>query len=134
MARRVEVVGAVLKDGDLIFAAKRGAGREMAGFWEFPGGKVEAEETPSEALARELAEELQIETRVGELMTTSTYDNGSTVIVLSTFLCEIDAGSPVLKEHAEFRWVPIPMLPNLKWAPADIPTVELLQERFVRHA
>ncbi|WP_311389649.1 (deoxy)nucleoside triphosphate pyrophosphohydrolase [Corynebacterium haemomassiliense] len=131
MLKRIEVVGAVLVHDGRVFAAKRGPGKSMAGFWEFPGGKVEAGETPEDALARELREELMIEARVGAFLTTTAYDTGSAIIELSTYECGLLAGSPVLTEHAESRWVHIPELTDLDWAPADIPTVELLQERFV---
>ena len=131
MAKRIEVVGAVLVHDYQVFAAKRGPGKSMAGCWEFPGGKVEAGETPQEALVRELREELRIEARVGEFLTTTVHGTGSAVIELSTYLCEIIAGSPALMEHTDSRWVAVSELAGLEWAPADIPTVELLQERFM---
>ena len=81
--------------------------KSMAGYWEFPGGKVEAGETPQEALVRELREELRIEARVGEFLTTTVHGTGSAVIKLSTYLCEIIAGSPVLMEHTDSRWVAV---------------------------
>lgn len=130
MAKRIEVVGAALLRDDRVFAAKRGPTKSMAGYWEFPGGKVEAGETSQEALVRELREELRIEARVGEFLTTTAHDTGSAVIELSTYLCELIAGSPVLMEHTDSRWVAVSELAGLEWAPADIPTVKLLQERF----
>lgn len=131
MAKRIEVVGAVFIHEDRVLAAKRGLGKSMAGLWEFPGGKVEPGETPQEALARELREELMIEARVGEFLTATVHDVGATIIELSTYECEFVAGSLVFTEHAESRWVNIAELADLDWAPADIPTVKLLQERFV---
>ena len=130
MARSIDVVGAVILDGELVFAAQRGLGRSMAGYWEFPGGKVEADETPEEALARELREELKIDVTVGEFIVTATHEAGTAVIELSTYLCTIIEGVPVLTEHEEFRWLPVSQLSDVEWAPADIPTVELLRERF----
>lgn len=130
MAKKIEVVGAVLINEDRVFAAKRGPGKSMAGYWEFPGGKVETDETPEEALARELREELKIDVTVGEFIVTATHEAGTAVIELSTYLCTIIEGVPVLTEHEEFRWLPVSELSDVEWAPADIPTVELLQERF----
>ena len=130
MAKKIEVVGAVLINEDRVFAAKRGPGKSMAGYWEFPGGKVEADETPEEALARELREELKIDVTVGEFIVTATHEAGTAVIELSTYLCTIIEGVPVLTEHEEFRWLPVSELSDVEWAPADIPTVELLRERF----
>lgn len=130
MAKKIEVVGAVLINEDRVFAAKRGPGKSMAGYWEFPGGKVEAYETPEAALARELREELKIDVTVGEFIVTATHEADTTVIELSTYLCTIIEGVPVLTEHEEFRWLPVSELSDVEWAPADIPTVELLRERF----
>lgn len=130
MLKRIKVVGAVLVHDGRVFAAKRGPGKSMAGYWEFPGGKVEAGETPEDALARELNEELKIDVSVGEFLVTATHGTGSAVIELSTYLCDLTAGTPVLTEHSESRWVPAAELSVLTWAPADIPTVELLQGRF----
>lgn len=130
MPKEINVVGAVfLKDGS-VFTAKRGAGKSMAGLWEFPGGKIEPGETPEAALARELREELLIEAEVLQPLETTRYKYSFAVVKLSTYLCEILSGTPVLTEHVEVRWVPIPMLPTLEWAPADVPTVDLLQKRF----
>ena len=130
MLKKIEVVGAALIDEDRVFAARRGPGKAMAGYWEFPGGKVETDETPEEALARELREELKIDVTVGEFIVTATHEAGTAVIELSTYLCTIIEGVPVLTEHEEFRWLPVSELSDVEWAPADIPTVELLQERF----
>lgn len=130
MLKRIKVVGAVLVHDGRVFAAKRGPGKSMAGYWEFPGGKVEAYETPEAALARELREELKIDVTVGEFIVTATHEAGTTVIELSTYLCTIIEGVPVLTEHEEFRWLPVSELSDVEWAPADIPTVELLREIF----
>ncbi|WJY97323.1 (deoxy)nucleoside triphosphate pyrophosphohydrolase [Corynebacterium fournieri] len=130
MLKRIKVVGAVLVHDGRVFAAKRGPGKSMAGYWEFPGGKVETDETPEEALARELREELKIDVTVGEFIVTATHEAGTAVIELSTYLCTIIEGVPVLTEHEEFRWLPVSELSDVEWAPADIPTVELLRERF----
>lgn len=130
MLKRIEVVGAVFVHDGRVFAAKRGPGKSMAGYWEFPGGKVEAGETPEDALARELREELQIECAVDEFLVTATREADTAVIELSTYLCTIIEGVPVLTEHEESRWLPVSELCDVEWAPADIPTVELLQERF----
>jgi len=130
MLKRIKVVGAVLVHDGRVFAAKRGPGKSMAGYWEFPGGKVEADETPEEALARELREELKVDVTVGEFIVTATHEAGTVVIELSTYLCTIIEGVPVLTEHEEFRWLPVSELSDVEWAPADIPTVELLRERF----
>ncbi|OFO33128.1 DNA mismatch repair protein MutT [Corynebacterium sp. HMSC075D04] len=130
MVKTIEVVGAVIIQDGRIFAAKRGKGKSMAGFWEFPGGKIEPGESPQAALARELKEELRIEAEVGEFVVTTRHDTGDVVVELSTYICELVSGTPILTDHEEVRWVAANKLSDLTWAPADIPTVELLAERF----
>lgn len=130
MPKEINVVGAVIVRDGRIFAAKRGPGRSMAGLWEFPGGKIEPGESPEQALARELNEELGIEVEVGGFITTSKHETGSVVITLSTFLCGIQSGEPKITEHEEVRWVTSGELDSLQWAPADVETVELLKERM----
>ena len=96
----------------------------MAGKWEFPGGKVEPDETPRAALERELAEELRIGVVVGDEVTTTTHEYGFGVVTLTTYLCEQADGEIELTEHAAVRWLPAAELRALDWAPADIPAVE----------
>lgn len=130
MKKRINVTGAVLTDGDKVLAARRGVGKALAGFWEFPGGKIEAGETPEESLARELKEELLCQAAVGEYVTTTEHEYDFGVVVLSTYFCTLLEGEPQLTEHEEIRWVPANELKNLEWAPADIPAVELIVEKF----
>lgn len=129
MTKVIDVVGAVFVREGHVFAARRGPGKAMAGMWEFPGGKIEPGETPEDALARELREELKIDARVGDHLTTTRHEYDFGVVNLATYYCELLAGSPTLTEHSETRWVPVNELRSLDWAPADIPAVELLQKR-----
>lgn len=132
MPKEINVVGAVFTRDGTVFAAKRGPGKSMAGMWEFPGGKIEPGETPVDALARELREELRIEASVGEHLVTTRHKYDFAVVNLATYQCTITSGTPVLTEHVEVRWVPCEELDALDWAPADIPTVEFLKERLAR--
>lgn len=126
MRKKFDVVGAVIIQGDLVLAARRNQNQSLPGLWEFPGGKIEVGETPTEALARELQEELLCEAHIGEYITTTSYEYDFATVVLSTYFCTIASGTPRLTEHAEIRWVPVDQLTTLEWAPADIPAVELI--------
>ena len=122
--KTVRVVAAVIKaineNGEpIIFATQRGYG-EFKGGWEFPGGKIEAGETPQEALKREIMEELDTEIAVGELIETIDYDYPTFHLSMDCFWCEIVKGDLVLKEHETARWLTMERLRDVKWLPADI--------------
>lgn len=124
--KRIHVVGAVLVDGETVLAAQRGKSMSLPGMWEFPGGKIEQGESPQEALRRELKEELLCTAEVGEHLETTEYEYDFGIVILSTYVCRLLDGVPQLTEHDEIRWVAVPDLPSLLWAPADIPAVERL--------
>ena len=114
----VRVVAAVIRDGDRIFATARGYG-EYKGWWEFPGGKIEAGETPEEALVREIHEELDTEIRVGELIDTIEYDYPTFHLSMDCFWAKVVAGRLVLKEAEDARWLTKETLESVQWLPAD---------------
>lgn len=116
--KTVRVVAAVIRDGDRIFATARGYG-EYKGWWEFPGGKIEAGETPEEALVREIHEELDTEIRVGELINTIEYDYPTFHLSMDCFWAEVIAGRLVLKEAEDARWLTKETLESVQWLPAD---------------
>ena len=126
--KTVRVVAAVIRDGDRIFATQRGHGEYKDG-WEFPGGKIEPGETPQEALARELKEELDITTIVGELIDTIEYDYPEFHLSMDCFWCTIAEGEPVLKEHEAARWLTKEELDLVEWLPADVKLAENIRER-----
>ena len=116
--KMVRVVAAVIRDGDRIFATARGYG-EYKGWWEFPGGKIEAGERPEEALVREIHEELDTEIRVGELIDTIEYDYPTFHLSMDCFWAEVVTGRLVLKEAEDARWLTKETLESVQWLPAD---------------
>lgn len=127
----IRVVAAVIKALDengkpIIFATQRGYG-DFKGGWEFPGGKIETGETPQEALAREIMEELDIEIKVCELIDTIEYDYPTFHLFMDCFWAEIISGNLVLKEHEAAKWLTKDELNSVDWLPADVTLVEKIR-------
>lgn len=127
--KRIEVVAAIIQEEDNIFATQRGYGEFKDG-WEFPGGKMEPGETPQEALVREIREELDTEIRVGELVDTVEYDYPNFHLTMHCFLCTIQSGDLVLKEHEAAKWLTKDTLDSVDWLPADKGLIEKLKRRL----
>ena len=116
--RTIEVVAAVIFDEQgQIFATQRGYG-EWKDWWEFPGGKMEVDETPQQALKREIREELEAEIEVGELMKTIDYDYPNFHLTMHCFKCRL-MGCVTLKEHEAAKWLTPSELASVNWLPAD---------------
>jgi len=116
--KTIQVVAAIILRGDLIFATQRGYG-DYKDRWEFPGGKIEPGETPQQALAREIKEELDIDIFVGDCLTTVDYDYPTFHLTMQCFWCRILEGEPVLKEHESAQWLSQDALDTVDWLPAD---------------
>jgi len=103
---------------------------DLPGYWEFPGGKMEPEESPTNCLIREISEELSIGIRISRPLTPvlHTYPNKS--IQLIPFLATWESGTLQLTEHAQSQWFAQKDLLSLDWAPADIPIVHELNENW----
>lgn len=121
----VEVVAAVIKRDNEIFITRRGYG-EFINMWEFPGGKIEKGETREEALHREIKEELELEIKNLEFLTTIDYDYESFHLTMHCFICEVAGGNLKLNAHNDVKWVHVNELKNEKWVPADVLVVEKL--------
>lgn len=124
--KTIEVVAAVIKEGDKIFVTRRDYG-EFENMWEFPGGKVEAEEVTEAALIREIKEELELHIKVSELLITVYYDYPNFHLKMDCFLCSILGGELKLNAHNDAKWVKIEELDELTWVPADIIVVEKIK-------
>lgn len=129
MMKTVRVVAAVIRKDDKIFATQRGYGEFRDG-WEFPGGKIEERETPEQALAREIKEELNTEIQVGKLIDTIEYDYPKFHLSMDCFWCEIMQGGLELKEHEAARWLSKEDLYSVDWLPADVGVVERVKEEL----
>ena len=129
--KTIRVVAAVIRSEDKIFATARGYG-EFKGQWEFPGGKIEPGETPQEALVREIQEELDVKTEVGDLIDTIEYDYSSFHLSMDCFWCNVTEGEITLKEAEDARWLSKDELYSVDWLPADMELIEKL-ELFNKH-
>lgn len=127
--KTIRVAAAVIREKEKIFATARGYG-ELKGGWEFPGGKIEAGETPQEALKREIIEELETEISVGELIDTIEYDYPTFHLSMDCFWCEIISGKLVLKEAEAARWLEKADLDSVEWLPADVTLIEKIREQM----
>lgn len=129
MMKVIKVVAAIITHGDKIFATQRGYGDFKDG-WEFPGGKIEAGETPQEALVREIKEELDTEIEVGELFHTVEYDYPNFHLSMDCFICKVKSGNLVLKEHEAAKWLTKETLDSVDWLPADLELIEKLKVKL----
>ena len=129
--KRIEVVAAIIHDAEgRIFATQRGYGEFKDG-WEFPGGKMEAGETPEEALRRELWEELETRIEVERLVETVEYDYPQFHLTMHCFLCRVESGRLELKEHEAARWLAKEELGSVDWLPADLQVIDVIEKSCV---
>ena len=124
--KQIEVVAAIIRKEDKIFATQRGYG-EWKDWWEFPGGKIEAGETPEEALKREIQEELSTEISVDKFLCTVEYDYPAFHLTMHCYLCSLLTEALHLNEHEAAKWLTMEELNSVKWLPADMEVVEKME-------
>jgi len=115
----IKVTAGVIIDGDKVLITRRGPKENCAGGWEFPGGKIEANETPQECLARELKEELNLAVSVGKFCTEVVHNYGDKIINLLAYYCTIDDGDIQTSVHDKYKWVEIEDLLKYDLLPPD---------------
>lgn len=131
--KTVRVVAAVICDSieekKKIFSTARGYG-DLKGGWEFPGGKIEENETAKEAVIREIHEELGATVRVGDMIDTIEYDYPTFHLSMDCFWCEVVSGELKLLEADDAKWLSKDELDSVDWLPADITLIDKIRREM----
>ena len=131
--KQIEVVAAIIRKGDKIFATQRGYG-EWKDWWEFPGGKMEPGETSEEALKREIIEELSTEISVDVFLCTVEYDYPKFHLIMHCYLCSLLTEALHLNEHEAAQWLGRDELDSVRWLPADLEVVDKIRCMYLNSA
>jgi mutator protein MutT len=129
MSPAIDVAAGIIVKANKVLAARRKPGLHLAGFWEFPGGKIEPSESPEHCLVRELREEFGVETRVTDYVGENYHVYGDKTIHLIAYRVEHLSGEFQLIDHDEIKWLPITALDSLRWAAADIPLIHAFKSK-----
>ena len=124
LKKHIHVACALIERDGLVLAAQRSAAMSIPLKWEFPGGKLEAGESPEECLRRELVEEMGVIIAVGRPLPQHTHSYDTFTVTLYPFICTIESETITLHEHAAMAWLPPHELHTLDWAEADWPVLE----------
>jgi len=116
--KTIEVVAAIIRKGNKVFATQRGYG-DFKDWWEFPGGKIEPGEKPEEALVREIREELSTEISVDKFLYTVDWDYPKFHLTMHCFMCSLVTEALHLNEHEAAKWLDKGEIHSVKWLPAD---------------
>ena len=129
MMKRIEVVAAIIRKGDKVFATQRGYG-EFKDWWEFPGGKMEEGETPEQALIREIHEELDARISVDKFLYTVEWDYPQFHLTMHCYLSSLLDEALHLNEHEAARWLGKKELHSVNWLPADVSLLPLIAKEL----
>ena len=129
--KNIRVVAAIIKRSNEVFATQRGYGN-YKDWWEFPGGKIEAGETPEQALVREIREELATDITVDDYLTTVEYDYPEFHLSMACYWCSVKEGHLTLLEHEAARWLPFENLRQVNWLPSDVLVIEEIEKTIKR--
>lgn len=126
----VQVVAALIWDGDRFLACQRPAHKDRGLLWEFVGGKVEPGETHAQALIRECREELAVTVEVGELFMSLTHEYPDLTVSLYLYHARVASGTPQMLEHNDMRWITVDQIDELEFCPADADILNKLKEEY----
>lgn len=129
MKKKIRVVAAAIEKDGKFLCAQRPTGKSLAGLWEFPGGKIEKDETAKSALLREIKEELNIDIKIIDFVNIAEYEYDFGIVEMQTYIANIISGNLELIEHDNLLWLPAEKLPELDWAPVDLPAVTLISKK-----
>ena len=127
--RTVNVAAAVMIRDGKIFATERGYG-DYKDWWEFPGGKIEENESPRDAVSREIREELGVSIDVGDRIYVVEYDYPDFHLHMEAFACTITGGEIELREHENALWLDTESIDSVRWLPADEEMIEYLKDNW----
>ncbi|MCO7175348.1 (deoxy)nucleoside triphosphate pyrophosphohydrolase [Sporolactobacillus kofuensis] len=127
MGKTLSVVAAIIEnENEEILCALRSPKMSIPNQWEFPGGKIQEGERPEEAIEREINEELKCTVKANTMFLKSHHDYETFSIDLTAIKCTLTSGLPTAHEHSKLIWLKRENLDSLRWAPADVATVEQL--------
>lgn len=123
-----KVVCGIIYKGDKIFLCRRNPDKQLGGYWEFPGGKIESNEKPEQALKRELNEEISMSVKTLSYFTTVIHEYEKLTIELIAYKCEFIEGEFELTDHDKYEWLDLKQMIDKKLAPADVPILQRLMK------
>ncbi|MBQ7889713.1 MAG: (deoxy)nucleoside triphosphate pyrophosphohydrolase [Erysipelotrichaceae bacterium] len=127
--KTIHVVAAIIEKEDKILIAQRLKG-EHQGLWEFPGGKVEDNETNEQALIREIKEEFETDIQINTYLSTIEYQYPHFNLVMDCYICTLISESMHLNDHSAIRWI-YPQDANINWVPADVLVIETYKSSVI---
>ena len=123
MKRHLHVSCAIIEQNGTVLAAQRSPAMTLPLKWEFPGGKIEAGESPEECLHRELQEELGVTVVTGAALSPATHSYPDFTVTLYPFTCRLASGQVTMYEHHALQWIELQRMHELDWAAADLPVI-----------
>lgn len=127
----IKVVCGIIYKNNLVFICRRNPDKSLGGYWEFPGGKIEAGEQQKDSLTRELSEELGMSVIVNDHFMTVIHTYDKFTIELISFKCDFQESLFNMSDHDAYEWVEVQDLNKYNLAPADIPIAKKLNENIM---